>query len=203
VIQNFHYKSLHEEVEPIVLHVGKSGYGYFLARVNGAELQTTLGLLAEKWRKFEPSQSMIYSFLEDDLNNLYQREQKVKTIFTLFTGVMIAIACVGLFALSSNYILRKSKEISIKKVLGADSLRILRGVGGTFVQFVLLAFIMGCPIAYFAANAWLETFAYHVSIGVSVFLSAGLILLVVAICSIGYHTLKAANADPVKNLRRD
>jgi putative ABC transport system permease protein len=203
VSQNFHYKSLREEVEPLVLHIGKGGYAYFIIHVSSSSLTETLQDIQTKWSNFEPNQSMIYSFMDDDLSNLYRAEEKLDRVFTFFTILTLLISCIGLFSLSSYAVLLKVKEISIRKVYGAETRHIAIWLGTIFIKLVIVSFMLACPIAYYAGSAWLKTFAYHDSITVTSFILAGVLAITITIATTGYHTLKASLANPVKNLRAE
>lgn len=203
VIQNFHYKSLREDVEPLVIHIGKGGYGFFVVRIESNSAHSAIKKLQSKWNEFEPNQSMSFSFLEDDLSNLYKAEQSIDTVFQLFTGLTILVAAIGLFGLSSYMVLRKNREIAIHKIHGAEVQQIIVKISQSFLVLMLVSLVIASPVAWYLGRGWLETFAFHTNLSFIDFLIACVMVLVISIGTIGFHVLRAACANPVKYLRSE
>lgn len=203
VVKDFNYKSFKETVEPLVLHVGKSGYGYYLVKADVGSIQSVIEGLKKKWNDFEPGQTMTWSLLEDDLNALYSREEKLGDIFTSFTVVTLLIGCVGLFGLSSLMIARRTREISIRKVLGATSGLIISQTVGSYLKMIAAAFVIASPAAWYLARLWLDTFVYHDNIGAAEFVIAAVVALITSLTAVSYQTWRAATVNPAKNLRSE
>jgi putative ABC transport system permease protein len=198
VVKDFHFEPLHEELKPLIIRFGG---GQAALRIRPQNIQETLAHIQNTWDKFTPEWPLNYRFLDDDIENLYRREQKLSQVIQYFTLLAIFIACLGLFGLASFTAEQRTKEIGIRKVLGASVASLVALLCKEFTKLVALAFIVAAPIAYFAMNHWLENFAYRIEIGWAVFVLSALIALLIALLTVGYQAVKAANANPVKSLR--
>ena len=202
VVKDFHFESLHDAIRPMVLVAAAPWPGTsVLVRVRPEALERTLPLIQARWEAFEPNHPYRYTFLDDDFGRLYEQERRLGRIFSGFTGLAVLIACLGLFGLAAFITQQRTQEIGVRKVLGATAPGLVVLLSKEFTQLVLLAALIAFPVAYFALDAWLADFAYHVDISWRIFLIAGLTALGIAWLTVSFHSIKAALANPVKSLR--
>jgi putative ABC transport system permease protein len=201
VVKDFHYKSFHQKIEPLVLHMTRGGRSYISVRVSGKNLTKTMSFLKNKWLEFNPGHPFDYFFLDDNFDTLYRAEEKMGKIIRYFTFLALFISCLGLFGLASYILEQRTKEIGIRKVLGASSAGIVVMLSKEFLRWVLIANILAWPIVYFAMNRWLQNFAYRTNISVWVFLFSAAIVLLISLVTISYQSMKTAAANPVDSLR--
>ncbi len=205
VVRDFHFESMHHPILPIVFFkpLPPFGYGNVSVKISGQNVPAALAQLEKTWRTFVPETPFEYTFLDDTYSALYDAEHRQGTVFTLFACIAIAIACLGLFGLSAFTISQRVKEIGIRKVLGADTRTIVALLSKDFLKLVLLAAIIAFPLAWYAMHQWLEDFAYRINIPLWAFILAGSLAAIVAFLTISYGAIKAAMANPVKNLRTE
>ena len=201
VIKDFNYKSLHSEIEPLIMVMDPNFLRYACIRISSENVEETIAFLESIWNKFSAGYPFDYTFLDDRINNLYKSEQNVGTVFNYFTVLVILIACLGLFGLASFTAEQRTKEIGIRKVLGALVPNIFLLLSREFAKWVLLANIIAWPVAYFIMNRWLENFAYRTKIGVGTFFLSSGLALVIALLTVSYQCLKAARFNPVDALK--
>ena len=201
VVEDFHFQSLHHQIDPLVLHIEPNWYRHISVKTTTDELVQTLAQLEAVWHRFSPDFPFDYFFLDERIGQLYEKEAQLNTITASFSGLALLITCLGLFGLAAFTAERRTKEIGVRKVLGASSVSILVLLCKRFAKLVMLAFVVATPVAYLAMNRWLEDFAYHIEISWRIFLIAGLAALVIALLTVGYRSIKAALADPVETLR--
>ena len=201
VAKDFHFASLHHEIEPLVIPLRPGVGGMLLARVQGEQMADALAFLEAALNRRAPGQLFRYSFVADDFDLLYRDEDKLRDVFGYFAGIAIFIACLGLFGLAAFIAGQRTKEIGVRKVLGASVAGIVLLLSREFTKLVLAAFVVAAPLAYFGANWWLDHFAYRIDIPWTIFLVAGLAALAVAWLTVSYQSIRAALADPVEALR--
>jgi len=205
VIEDYHYESLHQEVRPMALFLSGGFYTNtercISIRLSTAELSGTIRNIENTWNQFAPGMPFEYSFLDEDYDNLYINEKQTNKLFTIFSFLAIFIACLGLFGLASFVADQKTKEIGIRKVLGASVPGIVGLLSMIFTKWVLLANVIAWPVAWFAMDRWLQNFAYRVNIGIWTFLISGLMALVIALLTVSYQAIKAALANPIKAIK--
>jgi len=202
VLENFHYESLHNAVFPIILYNAPSDYNRISIRVTPANLPGTIAFIEKNWQSFNVSESPFsYQFIDERFNQLYQSEEHTKSIFSYFMVLAISIAILGLIGLSLFMMERRTKEIGIRKVNGARISEILTMLNKDFIKWVAIAFIVACPIAYFAMNKWLENFAYKTTLSWWIFALAGLLALGIALLTVSWQSWRAATRNPVEALR--
>ena len=201
VVENFHYESLHTEIEPLILPYLQWTPSTVAVRLAPGNTADGVAAVRAIWDEFIPQRPFAYSFLDQNYDALYQSEQKVARVFSVFSGLALFIACLGLFGLASYVALQRTKEIGIRKVLGASSASITVLLTREFALFVLVAFLVAVPLAYFGMSRWLESFAYRITPGADVFLISGTAVLAIALLTVSYQAIKAAMADPVRSLR--
>ena len=201
VVTDFHFQSLHEEIQPFAYFIAEGTTGRAAVRIRSDGVPATLAYLEQTWETFVPDKPFSYSFLEDDIAALYRAEEQTRTLFGIFSLLAIVIACLGLFGLSAFIAEQRTKEMGIRKVLGASVGGLVLLLSKDFVKLVGLAFVVATPMAYFAMHRWLESFAYRTEISWWIFLVAGLLALAIALLTVGYQAVRAALADPVRSLR--
>ena len=205
VVEDFHHSSLRDEIEPVVFSLAKSPYGYgvgwALMKVAPGNAARTVEALREVWNKVYPEQPFEASFLDQDLDNLYVQEASVGKIIGAFTVLGVVIACLGLLGLAAYTAEQRTKEIGVRKVLGASATSLVGLLTKDFLSLVLVATFVATPIAYFAMSRWLSDFAYRISISPLLFVGVALLALSIAFLTVGFQAYRAAHLDPVKTLR--
>ena len=204
VVEDFHFRSLHEEVEPAVLNMHPDyymGMGNVLVKIRPEDVSGTLAQLEDIWTKTVPQKPIQFSFLNQDIEALYQTEQRWGRILTYSSILAVLIACMGLFGLATLSAARRRKEIGIRKVLGATVSGIATLVTREFALLVVIAALVAWPLAYMGMKEWMNGFAYRTSIPWWIFASAALVALVIAVGTVGYHAYRAAVSDPARSLR--
>jgi putative ABC transport system permease protein len=200
VVRDFHTDSLHNPLEPICINQNSEEFSYVAVRLSPGDISRTMTLLEKKWKELDPTGTFDYAFLDDSLNGQYRAEERLGKIFTYFSILAIFIACLGLFGLASFTAEQKTKEIGIRKVLGAPVSEIVFLLSKEFTKWVIAANLLAWPIAYFVMNKWLQNFAFRISIGIGSFLLATSIALLIALITVSYQSLKAALANPIESL---
>lgn len=204
VIKDYHFASLANAVAP-VLHFYRpsdsDAHRMISVKLAAGNVAAALEHIRAQWHALDPSRPLDFFFIDDNLNQLYQSEIRLSAVTGTFTGLAILIACLGLFGLSSLMVAQRTKEIGIRKTLGASTANIVLLVTKIFNKLVLVAFGLACPLAYFATKRWLQGFAYRVEVSWEIFALAGLLALVIAFLTIGFQSLKAALTNPVEALR--
>ncbi|MEX2437474.1 MAG: ABC transporter permease [Candidatus Paceibacterota bacterium] len=207
VVDNYHYQSLENEVEP-VLHFYRppenTAHGFISVKLGSGDLSTTLREIESKWTEIVAADMPLnYSFVDDQFDQLYQIQDRLVTVSGFFSLFAIMIASLGLFALASLMVSQRTKEIGIRKVLGATVAKIMLMVSKDFVLMVLAGFFIAVPIAWYLMTNWLREFAYRINPGIEIFLAGGLCALIVAIVTVSVHAIKAAKMNPVESLRSE
>ena len=201
VVKDFHFESIHHTIAPIVMVLSSHSLNQVAVRISPNDIPGTMAFLQRKWQEFRPNYPFSYYFVDERFDQQYRSENKLLQLFGYFAFLAIFIACLGLFGLALFTAEQSIKEIGIRKVLGASVSSIVFLFSREFSKWVLLANIIGWPVAYFAMMKWLANFAYRTSLNVWTFILAGALALFIAILTVSYHSLKAAVADPVKALR--
>lgn len=200
VVRDFHFTSLKENIEPLVFELGNSR-GFVSFKVLGDNIESTIDFLETKWNEFAPGQPFHYSFLDERFNELYHAEQKLGEIFGVFAALAIFIACLGLYGLAAFTAEQRTKEIGVRKVLGASIPSIITLLSKEFLKLVGIAFLISAPISYFFMNNWLQDFENRTQINFLVFLFAGLVALVIAWVTMSFQSWNAARINPAKSLK--
>ncbi len=202
VIKDFHFASLHTPVEPLVLFPGGWGNN-LIVKTSGNNLAATISFLESKWKELAPHRPFEYRFMDEDFQKLYNSETRTGKVFTIFAGIAILLACLGLFGLSVYATQQRVKEIGIRKVLGATVSDITGLLSVKFLVLVGIAFVLASPIAWYTMNKWLQDFAYRIEISWWMFAIAGLTVLLITLITVGFQAVKAALSNPVKSLRSE
>jgi putative ABC transport system permease protein len=202
VVENFHYATMREHIAPLGIFLGNTD-GFVSFRFRTDNPQEVIQAVEKVWRSLASGQPFQYSFLDEDFGRMYQSEERLGKIFTVFATLAIAIACLGLFALTAFTAEQRSKEIGIRKVLGASINSIVLLLSRDFGRLIIIAFIISAPLAWYAVNWWLEIYTYKAVIGVTVYFLAGAAALIIALLTISLQSIKAASANPVTSLRNE
>ncbi|MBX2927506.1 MAG: ABC transporter permease [Saprospiraceae bacterium] len=205
VVKDFNFESLHQEIQPMIFFIpGDSTFYNFLSiKIDGARPAEALAHIQAAWQKFLPEFPYDYSFLDEQYGRLYQAEQRQGRVFIAFALIAILVACLGLFGLASFTVERRTKEIGIRKVLGASVAGITGLLAKDFLKLVLVAIVAASPIAYWAMSQWLADFAYRIELQWWMFALAGLGAVVIAFLTVSFQSVKAALANPVESLRSE
>lgn len=205
VMKDFNFQSLHSKVEPMIIGNWNNPAGsidYFTLKVNG-NMSDVIEAATLVHNQFDQATAMEYHFLESQLELFYQTERQASIIFQVGSGLSIFVACLGLFGLATFTVEKRVKEMGIRKVLGATQWNLFYLLSSTFTKQVFISFLLACPFAYWIMKNWLEDFEYQVGIGVSAFIIAGITTVVIALVTVSYRSLKAANSNPVTSLRNE
>ncbi len=204
VVKDFHFKDLHVAIEPYGFQLNTGGtYNYLFAHTVAGNVGTTLRSIEAAWHKLNPNEPFEYSFLDNDFQKNYEAGNRLSSIVQYFTIIAILISCLGLFGLSLFSTEQRTKEIGIRKVLGASAGNIVTLLSKDFVKLVCIAIIIASPLAWYAMNKWLQDFAYRINISWTVFLVTALIAICIALFTVSFQAIKAAIANPVKSLRTE
>jgi putative ABC transport system permease protein len=204
VVRNYHQRSLREGYDPVIyLYPSFNPWSYFSVHVDALHLQQNLGAIEGAYKNVFAGYPFEYFFLNEYFDRQYQSDQRFGKVFSTFTILAIFIACLGLLGLSSFVIRMRTKEIGIRKVLGASPYSLVTLFSRDFVRLVLLASVIAGPVIWFAASRWLQDYAFHIQLGWLVFILPPLLLLTLSLVTIGIQSLRASAANPVKNLRTE
>jgi putative ABC transport system permease protein len=205
IVKDFHFESMHKKVQKLAVVLSSPSYEFFrrlvAVKIRPDNFRATLDHIDSVWNSFSLELPLEFSFLDQDLDSLYRSEQKTGSILLLFVFMAVVIASLGLLGLMAFVINRRTKEIGIRKILGANNLSVMVSLVREFVTLVLLANIIAWPFGWYAMQKWLENFAYNTTIGIEVFVLTASLSLVTAVVTIGYQVLKALRANPVDSLR--
>lgn len=204
VVKDFNFRSLHEEIKPYALTTSITDkYQYFIANVKTKDYAGVLASVGAAWKKLNPDIPFAYSFLDQDFQKNYEKERRTGSIVLYFTCIAVVIACLGLFGLAAFSAERRTKEIGVRKVLGASVGNITRMLSGEFLSLVCIALVIATPVAWVGMRQWLQGFAYQVGIQWWIFPATGLLAVLVALLTVGFQSVKAALMNPVKSLRSE
>ena len=203
VVKDYHFRSLHWKIEPLVFIYSPESCRLLFAKLTSGDIARSINSIEKIWQKYAPGYPFKYNSLDASLNRLYTSEKRIGKIFSYFSLLTVFIACLGLFGLASFLAEQRTKEIGIRKALGAKVSSIIVLLTKEFIKWVLLANIIAWPIAYLAMDRWLQNFAYRIEIGWGAFVLAALLALVIALLTVGHQAIKAASANPVNALRHE
>ncbi len=201
VVRDFHFRSLHHRIGPAVLKLSPRARGWLLIRVRPENIPGTLAFLEEKWQEVAPDLPFRYSFLDEEVDRQYRKEERWSRIVQYSALFAVFIACLGAFGLTALAVARRTKEIGIRKALGATVPNILSLLSREFLVLVAVASVIACPVAYYAMERWLQDFAYRIDPGVGTFVLGGVLMLAIVLLAVGSQAMRAARANPVDALR--
>jgi putative ABC transport system permease protein len=205
IVKDFNFISLREQITPLVLQSNEQfngGLQYIVMRIKPNQVASAIPSVETKWKSIVPAQPFKFSFLDQNLDQQYRAEQRTGRLFSVFSGLAIFVACIGLFALSAYTTSLRTKEIGVRKVLGASVSSVVFLLSKEFTRMIVLAYVLAVPLAwYFMENWWLQNFAYRIQISFWILAVAGGIALFIAWLTVSYQSIRAATSDPVKSLR--
>ena len=202
VVKDFHFKSMHERISPLVMVLGHNS-GTVIVKIKTKDISGLLASLKTQWNQLTADAPFTYSFLDERFNNTYISEQKIGRILGIFAGLTIFVACLGLFGLAMFTAEQRTKEIGVRKVLGASVGSIVGLLSKDFLKLVVIAIALASPVAWYAMNKWLQDFAYKIDISWWMFALAGLLAIGIALLTVSFQSVKAALTNPVKSLRSE
>jgi putative ABC transport system permease protein len=201
VMEDFHQTNLHEAITPLAFYVPQSNsFQYMVVDIDTRDLKQSIAAVEQTWTTNVPGTPFEFTFLDDNLQAQYKADQNTATLVNAFSAIAICISCLGLYALSAFMAEQRIKEIGIRKVLGATVTQVMLMMSAEYIRLIAVAMLISIPLAWMALNTWLETFAYRIEIGASVFLIAAVIAVIFALATVGYETLKAAATNPARSL---
>jgi putative ABC transport system permease protein len=201
VVSDFHFQSLHHAVGPLVLEFDPNNYQYLLVRVKHENLKETIGFISKQWEAVAAGLPFDYMFLDQEYDNLYKSEKQTSSLFITFSTMAVVISLLGLFGLSSFAVERRTKEIGLRKILGANNTSILKLISKDFLFLIIISFVLAVPLGYYFMNSWLANFAFRTSIGPMLFLLAGSVNFLLGLFTLVYHSLRIAETNPIDTLR--
>lgn len=201
VVRDFHFESLQEPIKPAVFTISKNSLRFALVRIRPEDLTATLAALESQWQNFLSDFPSQYFFLDEDFGRLYEKEHRLGRIVGSFAFLAMFIACLGLFGMASYVAQQRTKEIAVRKVLGATAMSVMAMLSKDFFKLVALAFVLAAPVAYLAMHRWLEDFAYRTPLGVEVFGVAGVLMLLITLLTVSTQAARAALTNPAEALR--
>jgi putative ABC transport system permease protein len=201
IVNDFNFKSLHENVEPLFLYVNEGKSNYLTLKLDTRNVTKTISFIGQQWNNFVPNSPFEYFFYDSFYNQLYQKEARFSQIIFIFSCIAILIACLGIFGLAVFLSETRIKEIGIRKVNGAKVMEVITMLNKDFVKWVAIAFVIATPVAYYAMNKWLESFAYKTNLSWWIFALAGLLAMGIALLTVSWQSWRAATRNPVESLR--
>ncbi|MEJ1237243.1 ABC transporter permease [Chryseolinea sp. T2] len=202
VVKDFNFKPIQESIGPMFLNRNTWG-GYAMIRTKAGETEKTIAALEDMCKEMNPAYPFTFSFLDQDISNMYAAEQRLGSLFNVFAILAIVISCLGLYGLSAYLAERRTRELGIRKVLGASGFQLVYLLSATFTRPILIATVIAVPLAWYGMSQWLSGFAYHVSIEWTIFLIAFVSALLIAWLTVSFESIKAATTNPVKSLRSE
>ena len=202
-MKDFHFKSFRVAIEPMCLTTWGEIYNSCGINVNPANLGPILADLEKAWKAMYPSAIFTYRFLDEDIERFYKLDNMLLRLIQVFAGIAIFVGCLGLYGLVSFMAAQKTKEIGVRKVLGASTSSILWLFGKEFIRLLLIAFVLAAPLGWWAMKAWLNNFVYRIELGAGIFVLAILVTVIVALLTVGFRSVKAALINPIKTLRTE
>jgi len=203
VVKDFHFASLHHQIEPLALAYNPWWTGTLFVKIRAGKTPETIEFLKKKIAEISPNTLFTYGFLDESIAELYSKEDNMSSILKIFAVLAIIISCLGLFGLIAHATEIRTKEIGIRKVIGASVGNLVKLLSRDLLALVLLGNLLAWPLAWWAVNKWLQEFTYRIDIGWTVFVTSTLITLIIAALTIAFHCIRAANANPVKSLRSE
>ncbi|HXR82823.1 MAG TPA: ABC transporter permease [Hanamia sp.] len=203
VVKDFNFTSLHDPIGPMLIFLNRDLSRDYMIRINGNNTKQTLAGIETVWKQRVPERPFNYHFLDEDYNKLYLAEQKISELFGVAAALAIVLACLGLFGLAAFTTVQRTKEIGIRRVLGAKVSNITLLIAKNFLELIGIAILLAIPLAWWTGNKWLEDFAYRIPVHAYVFVVVALVTALLALATVSYHSVKTAFTNPVKSLRSE
>ncbi|HEY9487962.1 MAG TPA: FtsX-like permease family protein, partial [Chryseosolibacter sp.] len=203
VVRNFNFESFHEEIKPLFFYLNPKHTSKIMVKIQKGREKEAIQNIQTFYSSFNPGFPLTYRFLDQDYQELYAAEQRVAELSKYFAGLAILISCLGLFGLAAFTTERRTKEIGIRKILGSTNASVVYLLSGEFTKMVLTAIVVALPLSYFFADMWLKNFVFRIDIQWWFFAGSGLVALLIAWLTVGFHTMKAARINPAQCLRSE
>ena len=203
VIKDFNFGSLHSQVDPLVIRLKPDNVNCVIVRAKEGQTAEAISSLEKLWKEYAPGYPFKYNFFDQDWEEFYSAEAQQEKVFNTLSILSIFISCLGLFGLSALSAERRTKELGIRKTLGASVPGLVRLMGREFTVLVIVAACIGCPLGWFLMTQWLQKFAYHIDVGIITIVAAAIACLIVSLLTIAYHSIRVSTANPVKSLRQE
>ncbi len=203
VVKDFHFASLHRKINPLVIFIEPSQYNKLFIKLKSDKLSQTLSELDQQWSQLVPNRPFVFTFMDQEYDALYRNEERLGSIFTVFACLAISIACMGLLGLVSFTVQQRSKEIGVRKVLGATIASLFGLISKDFTKLIVIAFLISAPLGYYLMNNWLTDFEYRTGVGYIPIIVSILLTIVVALLTISYQAIRAARMNPTDTLRSE
>jgi putative ABC transport system permease protein len=203
VVKDFHFRSFHEPINPLVIFLDNRMAQVMLVKISGEHVKGTLDHLQSIWKQRITHRPFEFHFLDEDYQSMYKTEQQTGIVFSTFSTLAILLACLGLFALSAFELVKRTKEIGIRKVLGATVTDLVQLLTKDFLKLVVVAFFIAAPLAWYLSNKWLEDFTYRINLEWWMFIAAGICAALITLITISYQAIKSSFTNPVKSLRTE
>jgi putative ABC transport system permease protein len=203
IVPDFHFNSLHQSIAPLMMVWRERSVSVANVKIHGNNISSALEHIRKTWAQYSPHEMIEYKFLEDSLEALYDRENRLGLVFTSFSAFAIIIACLGLFGLTSFMVEKRTKEIAIRKVLGASTQRLLYLFSKDFLTLVAISLIFAIPLGYYALDYWLNTFPYHIKMPAAPYIFAALTAIILTLLTVGFHVIKASQSNPAEPLKNE
>ena len=200
VVKDFHYESMHQDIGALALLPGLDN-GMISFKMKAANVSAIISIAEKNWKTFTGGMPFSWHFLDDSFNEMYRTEERIGTLALIFSVLAIIIACLGLFGLANYFAEQRTKEIGVRKVLGASSSSIFMLLSFDFLKWVAIANIIALPLAYLIMRSWLEDYAYRINLSWMFFAAAGAVTIFIALATVSVQTLRSANSNPVKSLK--
>jgi putative ABC transport system permease protein len=202
VVSDFHYAPMKEKIGPLVI-MNRDMYQQMLIRIDGQNIASTLNYMQDTWKSIIPDFPFSYHFMDEEFDQLYASEQKISKLFNVFTFLAIGLGLLGLLGLSAYTVNQRTKEISIRKILGASVAQIISLLSIDFIRLVVVAFILAVPVAWYLMSQWLMNYEYRIDMNVLVFLGSGAIVILLTLLILISYSFKTANRNPVESIRQE
>jgi len=203
VVKDFHFASMRQKIEPAIFYYNRLDHYKLYIKTTGKDAPKAIAALSGQWKKYNADFSFEYNFLDEAYNNLYKSEEKTELLLNIFAAIAIFISCLGLLGLATYTAQVRTREIGVRKVLGANIGGIIRLLAMNFLKLVFIAILIAVPVAWYLTDKWLQDFAYRINISWTVFAIAGVLAMLIAILTISFQSIRAAIANPVKSLRTE
>lgn len=203
IVKDFHFSSMRNKIEPAIFYYKPANYGQLYVKTTGKDAPKAIAAIEKEWKKYNAGFPFTYSFLDETFDNLYKAEERTGLLYKIFAAIAIFISCLGLLGLAAYTAQVRTREIGVRKVLGASVAGIIALLAKDFLKLVFIAIAIAIPVAWYAMNGWLQDFAYKISIGWRVFLLSACIAILIAVITISFQSIKASLANPVKSLRTE
>lgn len=203
VVKDFNFSSLHDPIGPMLIFLGRDFSRRLLVRISGNDMNATINRLSGIWKERVPDRPFTYHFLDADYDKLYAAEQRSLVLFSVASALAIILACLGLFGLAAFTTIQRTKEIGIRRVLGASVNNITMLVATNFLQLVIISIMIAIPLAWWAGSKWLEDFAFRAPVGIYIFIATAIATILITLCTVSFHSVRAALSNPVKSLRTE